>query len=274
MAKHVRICTSQLNFGKVIPKDEPYAFIDSTVKSGGAFSRTFLAPEWSWLSEYKDATRAGPSEEAEAEYTKHYIRKLNAHRDVIIGHFSRFIELSGVTDLVIGCYCGNGKFCHRHLLTWFLKKHMPQLEIAGELENTSFTAYDDWNPIIVHFDDDSTERATVGSYLKGLFGNHLVIGPADLSKESDEELAATIPTVAEKLFKAHLGPLINLTGVLPPVGTEYVTAKLGDGGLPELDKLLWKEHRVLMPTPLPKDVEQRFAKYCELAEEADERAER
>lgn len=272
MTKRVRICTSQLNFGKVIPKDEPYAFIDTTVKSGGPFSRTFLAPEWSWLTEYKAATRDGPSEEAEAEYTRNYIKKLNKHRDVIIGHFKRFIELSGVTDVVLGCYCGNGKFCHRHLLAWFLKKHLPELEHAGELENTSIVTYDDWNPTIVHFDGDSAERTKVGNFLNGLFANHRLIGPADLSKESEAELAATIPTEAEKLFKAHLGPLINLTGALPPEGTEYVTVQLGCNGLEELRKLLWKEHRVLMPTPLPKDVEQRFAKYCELAEEPDERA--
>lgn len=274
MAKRVRICTSQLNFGKVIPKDEPYFFIDTTVKSGGPFSRTFLAPEWSWLSEYKAATRDGESEEAEAEYTRNYIKKLNRHRDVIIGHFKRFIKLSGVTDVVLGCYCRNGKFCHRHLLAWFLKKHMPEIELAGELENTSIVTYDDWNPVILHLDGDLSLRKEAATYLKGLFGNHLVIGPVEPSEGGQEELAATIPTEAEKLFKAHLGPLINLTGVLPPGDVFYETIKIESGNLDSLRKHIWKEHRVLMPTPLPNDVEQRFAKYCELAEEPDERAER
>lgn len=274
MTKRVRICTSQLNFGKVIPKDEPYAFIDTTVKSGGPFSRTFLAPEWSWLSEYKDATKDGPSEEAELAYTRHYIRKLNAKRDIIVGHFKRFIELSNVTDVVLSCYCRNGKFCHRHLLAWFLNKNIPELEVAGELDNNSIVTYDDWNPTVYHIEVDADNLSKVSDHFKGLFGNHVVIGPVASSKEQQEELAATIPTEAEKLFKAHLGPLINLTGVLPPDGTDYTVVPYTGGDLKELDKLLWKEHRVLMPTPLATDTAQQFARYCELAEEPDERAER
>lgn len=271
----VRLSTAQLNFGKVIPKNEPYAFIDITARSGGPFSRTYLAPEWGFLMEYKNAIAAGEDEDvANQQYTDLYIARLNRFRDVIIRQFRGFIDSAALTDIVFGCYCRNGRFCHRHLLTWWMIKNMPELELGGELENESLVEYDDWNPVIVHIEGSIEERAELAKVIGGLFGNHIVKPPVVGANEEQAGVDKTLREEVEKAFRARQGPYINLTGTLINWSDKTVTLKAGDGVMDEVKKLLWTTHRVLAPTPLEKKLSESFAKYCEIAEERDARQER
>lgn len=271
----VRLSTAQLNFGKVIPKDEPYVFIDITARSGGPFSRTYLAPEWGFLMEYKNAIAVGEDEDiANQRYTDLYIARLNRFRDVIIRQFRGFIKNAAMTDIVLGCYCRNGKFCHRHLLTWWMIKNMPELELGGELENESLVEYDEWNPIIVHIDGSIEERTALAKEAGSLFGNHIVRPPVEGANEEQEGIDKTLREEATKAFRERRGPFINLTGVPIDWPEKTVTLKAGDGIIDEVKKLLWTTHRVLAPTPLEKKLSESFAKYCEIAEERDARQER
>lgn len=85
------------------PKKLGIPFLDITVKSG---DRVF-SPDWKLLSGYKDGSIN------EEEYTERFKALM---RVSYTENRTRWIEVCNMDTLCIACYCGSGKFCHRHLV--------------------------------------------------------------------------------------------------------------------------------------------------------------
>ncbi|QVW55075.1 hypothetical protein pEaSNUABM29_00031 [Erwinia phage pEa_SNUABM_29] len=109
MQKQVRLWTLQLAKWRVAEK-RSLPKLDITVKSG----LKYLAPDWDFLMDYKKSDK-GP--EAEAAYTVRYMQKLNRLFDE---DTDKLIEILRNEEVVLMCYCPEGKFCHRHLLVKYL----------------------------------------------------------------------------------------------------------------------------------------------------------
>lgn len=83
--------------------------IDTTVKSGEeAFS-----PTWDMVSGHKQGTLT--DEEYTALYKELMLKSIKRSP-------ARWAELMKMDKVAIACYCGKGKFCHRHLLAEILEK--------------------------------------------------------------------------------------------------------------------------------------------------------
>lgn len=121
-------------------KAKEYAdnLIDATVRSG----LPLLAPTWDLLSRYKS------NQISDNDYTEEYYGLLF---DRYLDAQPMFDSLGKDGDFVIACYCGAGKFCHRHLLATFLVNNTDN-EYAGEiladgsltLEVPKVVNYRDW----------------------------------------------------------------------------------------------------------------------------------
>lgn len=94
--------------------------IDATVRSG----IPFLAPTWGLLDDYK-GKRITDDIYVERYYQMLYDRYLDAP-----GAFERVLD--GEQPIGLMCYCGWGKFCHRHLLTSFYENNF-DCEWLGEI---------------------------------------------------------------------------------------------------------------------------------------------
>ena len=80
--------------------------IDITVKSGDKF----FAPEWEWVMAVKK----------DSEFQDRYI---DLYRNKMAKNYkqnpAKWLELLS-SDIALGCYCNENKFCHRHLLAGYL----------------------------------------------------------------------------------------------------------------------------------------------------------
>lgn len=108
-----------------------YEVLDTTVKSG---DKTF-APTWEIVRAVKDGVSlSGIEFTPEEDYTNRYS---NLMRDSWRVNKEKWLEVCRRDTVVIGCYCSNGKFCHRYLLVSYLEKvcnlyNIP-FEYAGEI---------------------------------------------------------------------------------------------------------------------------------------------
>jgi len=73
------------------------------VKSG---DRAF-APTWKMVLKSKKGLMS------EEEYTREYYKMM---RNSYVQHRERWEQLLGQEEVVLVCFCGKDKFCHRHLL--------------------------------------------------------------------------------------------------------------------------------------------------------------
>lgn len=98
--------------------------IDTTVKSGD--SR--LAPTWEIVMGIKSGKIT------EEEYTEIYKRMM---RTSFQQHTEFWKALLSKEAIAVGCYCGKGKFCHRHILVEFFvaccKYFKIEYKLGGEL---------------------------------------------------------------------------------------------------------------------------------------------
>lgn len=230
----LRIHTAQLNFGKIIPKDEPYLFVNTSWGSGGPFSKEFLAPHNAFLFEYK---RSNKDYDAMVTYTKQYLAKLNEHQDIIVGHFKRYIDVTGTTDIVLSCYCTKGDFCHRHLLARFLRDRLDNCHLCGELDKEGFTYCDDANPILIDVVGSEEERARIRKEFSLAFGNHYVFDVGEVTELKER---------SEAMFKQRMGPVINLTDFDIDVSNK-VTVCCGEKDVEQIYGLMWRERTLLAP---------------------------
>jgi uncharacterized protein YeaO (DUF488 family) len=123
-----------MNVGKCIPRNGNVVFIDTTVSSGTEMVRENIAPTWEMVRSFK----AGKL--SEREYTDLYRDRLSHMTDVCRHRFERLaLGENGITDIILGCYCAPGTFCHRLLLqTWLIDTFdfVRGWEVSREMVNT------------------------------------------------------------------------------------------------------------------------------------------
>lgn len=176
--------------------------MDTTVKSGGEFVKQYLAPTWGMLERY----RSGGTDE---EYTVEYLKRLTDNKEIIVRMFSGFIHKFAIREIIIGCYCRSGKFCHRHLLQRFLLENVPFVEPGGELQSSSFEMVEGYNPVILSFINfnDEAEKAC-----QQLIGNEYTLR-VDTSLNHSERVAASL-IEAKKAINGRSGPILDKDGLL------------------------------------------------------------
>lgn len=99
--------------------------LDITVLSGVSI----YAPKWDMLKKYKSG-KMDPE-----EYTELY---LSLMRDSYSKNKEKWLELFTNKNLVLGCYCNPGDFCHRnimvHILHQIAKKENFNVTYRGDIE--------------------------------------------------------------------------------------------------------------------------------------------
>lgn len=108
--------TAHLSTGKAIPKNGNVIFLDTTAKSGSTEVERALAPTWDLVAAYKAGTID------EKQYTKEYLVHLNNAPEHIQKWLHELAKDSRFTDVIVSCYDGVGKFCHRYILQRWLTK--------------------------------------------------------------------------------------------------------------------------------------------------------
>lgn len=106
-------------------KERQIKLIDITVKSG----LLVFAPEPSVLWAYKR------NEVSDDQYTVLYLERLRGQFRAHPEAFQEFLEQEG--PICVACYCGHGKFCHRHIFVGFMEEVAEDngypLKVCGEI---------------------------------------------------------------------------------------------------------------------------------------------
>lgn len=126
----MRVFTVQLGNYRVV-KANGIKLIDTTVKSG----LEAFAPTWDMVKLSKDSAVDGiTSVDAMAVYETQY-RELM--KQSMLDHPKDWFNIFHVGDIALACYCGSGKFCHRHILADILQDYAEdnyyRIENVGEL---------------------------------------------------------------------------------------------------------------------------------------------
>lgn len=207
----VRLHTAQLNIGKQL-KNQPTAFfLDITVKSGGQFVHQYLAPSWDLLQRYKR------KECTSEEYSREYLSHLDAHRETIVMKFHSFAKYLNLNDLVLGCYCGAGEFCHRHLLQRWLLAHCDCFEMGGEVGPGNIYRGDEPTKMVLSIVGDVEFRQSVRKEYPCVLSSHEFFEYPErgetLVSDYVRDGKAELIEFALKRFKCNLGPVIDLSGL-------------------------------------------------------------
>ena len=91
--------------------------ISASAPTGATYEETWLtvAPDWrTLLKPYKEGQLT------DDEYTGIYLAKLEAQKEIVINELQAL--LTKHKDIVLLCWCGKNKFCHRRLLADWLTK--------------------------------------------------------------------------------------------------------------------------------------------------------
>lgn len=176
--------------------------MDITVKSGSEFTKYFLAPTWDMLSRYRSGG-------GEVEYTLEYLERLERNKKTIVEFYTGLINRYAIRDVILGCYCHSGKFCHRHLLSRFLLANVPNLEPGGELTNQSFEMIEGYNPVVLSFANfnDEAEKAC-----QQLVGCEYTLSNNVALSLSERRSAAL--TEAKKAIANRCGPILDKEGLV------------------------------------------------------------
>ncbi len=168
----LRIHTSQLNVGKRLKKSNNVYFLDVTIKSGDEALKHMVAPTWELLRARKDYDKhleAGDLDTLHVVmddtcYSSEYLLSLSR----ITTEFDAFIRSlikDGYTDLVLGCYCGAGKFCHRYLLQCYIVTHYDCTELGWEITSDDVSIVKIPNRMILSMNvTDDVRKAIVETY--------------------------------------------------------------------------------------------------------------
>lgn len=124
------IHTAHLSTGKKIPRNGNVIFLDTTAKSSSSDVEKALAPTWDLVSAYKAGTID------EQQYTKEYLIHLNKAPEYVKKWLFELSKNTQFTDVIVSCYDGVGRFCHRHILQRWLVK------VFGFVEGWEVTAKD------------------------------------------------------------------------------------------------------------------------------------
>lgn len=220
--------------------------MDTTVKSGGDFVKQYLAPTWGMLERY----RSGGTDE---EYTVEYLKRLTDNKEIIVKMFSGFIHKFAIRDIILGCYCRSGKFCHRHLLQRFLLENVPFVEPGGELQSSSFEMIEGYNPVIlsfINFNDQAAEAC------QQLIGNEYTLSKstaATLSERRSKALVEALTAIGKRC-----GPILDKEGVVAGMddpNIKIITVKTVDD--------IYDNFFKRWPVPAPEKPESRFTEWMD-----------
>lgn len=208
----MRIHTSHLSLGKQIPRGCGVMFLDVTRKSGGPFAQHYLAPSWDLLHSYKR------KELTTEEYAIAYLDQLTSHGATLVSALKEILAKFTPTDVILGCYCGSGEFCHRHLLKRWLIDQL-QLEAGWELQSANLYQGDEPVSSIISVAAPKEVREDLLKYLCVEFGSHIIVGVdadqatgdsvQDMQLEND--LSVQLLKKAQTQLVRRQGPLIDLT---------------------------------------------------------------
>ena len=127
---HYDLWPIQMSTGR-LAKAAGIHFVNITVKSGvQAFG-----PDWEPLMRHK---RGQCSDE---EYTELYLKKME---ESMVEFPKTWLHLLFYNKMAFGCYCGAGKFCHRHLFIKlvkdFIETHGGTVTVHEELTKENLPA--------------------------------------------------------------------------------------------------------------------------------------
>lgn len=221
--------------------------MDITVKSGSDFTKYYLAPTWDMLSRYREG------EGGEVEYTLEYLKRLESNKETIVKFMSTMIHRYAVRDIILGCYCRSGKFCHRHLLSRFLLENVPNVEPGGELNNTSFEMVEGFNPVILSFTNFNDEAEKACQQLIGCEYTLSKSTAATLSGRRSEALIEAMTAISERS-----GPILDKEGVVAGMddpNVKIITVKTVDD--------IYQNFFKRWPVPAPEKPESRFTEWMD-----------
>ena len=224
----MRIHTAHLSLGKQIPRGKGVMFLDVTRKSGGPFALQYLAPSWELLQAYK--RRQLTSE----DYAVEYMAMLESNRVELLAKLTEIMAKFQPTDLILGCYCGHGEFCHRHLLQRWLAANLSAVTTGWELQAGNLYQGDEPVSTIISVATTQEDRKALLQFMSVELGSHILLGVdedratqdpvADMQLEN--ELSVQILTKAKTQLIRRQGPLIDLTefGTLNAISHPYETS--------------------------------------------------
>ena len=208
----MRIHTSHLSLGKQIPRGRGVMFLDVTRKSGGPFAQHYLAPSWDLLHSYKC------KELTTEEYAIAYLDQLTSHGATLVSALKEILAKFTPTDVILGCYCGSGEFCHRHLLKRWLLDQL-QLEAGWELQSANLYQGDEPVSSIISVAAPKEVREDLLKYLCVELGSHIILDVGEDQSKADivddmrieNDLSTAILKKAQGVLVRRQGPLIDLT---------------------------------------------------------------
>lgn len=209
----MRIHTAHLSLGKQIPRGKGVMFLDVTRKSGGPFAQQYLAPSWELLQAYK--RRQLTSE----DYAVEYMAMLESVRVELLAKLTEILGKLQPTDLILGCYCGHGEFCHRHLLQRWLVANLSEVIAGWELQAGNLYQGDEPVSTIISVATTKEDRKALLQFMSVELGNHILLGVEDDRRVGDpvadmqleNELSTVILNKAKTQLIRRQGPLIDLT---------------------------------------------------------------
>ena len=122
----------------------PYR-LDITVKGQDPFGKLF-APTWGMVNDYLKSGKTNGDKQVYVE--KYHAMILN----VINNNTEAWNKLLAMPQVVLVCFCANGDFCHRHLLTHYLIQYGAQY--CGEIED--FTKWSEKSNDILEFKGENS----------------------------------------------------------------------------------------------------------------------
>lgn len=131
------ILTSHLGVGKLIELKSNTLFLNTTVKSSSGLLECAFAPTWDMVKLVKNVDKNVHN--AYEVYSKLYLDNIkmtvsNAQIKEILNLLSA--DKTHYEYIVVACYDGSNKFCHRHLLSRFLVEHF-NFTLGYEINNQS-----------------------------------------------------------------------------------------------------------------------------------------
>lgn len=221
----MQVHTSHLSLGKQVPRGKGVMFLDVTRKSGGPFAQQYLAPSWELLHAYKRR------ELTAEEYAVEYLQQLSQNRTPIVAQFTEIISRYNPTDLIVGCYCGHGEFCHRHLLQRWIVENVEGCIKGWELQAGNLYQGDEPVAKIISVAAPLADRRELLEFLRVELGSHILLGVDDDQATGEAVHDMTVQTDLSRqiLAKAKTqlirrqGPLVDLTefGSLNAVSQAY-----------------------------------------------------
>ena len=189
----VRLCTAQMHVGKWLKGAKQVLFLDITLKSKNLYLARYAAPDWPLLSRYKDTLD-------EYEYTAGYFERIYPNINAVAGSIYKRAVSLGITDIVLGCYCKPGAFCHRHLFKRMLLNSQVGFVAGGEVHKHTIYRGDEPKRCIISLTGTPSDIVAVTAKLQYELGNHTMATVEDVVSE------------AKKAFSRNCMPFIDTSG--------------------------------------------------------------